>query len=381
VSYGEFMQRTSHGDLVRLLTAWAMLACAAYASCQELNEDPRGFHRLMTSRSESAESEIKLGKAYLTGHGVSKDEKQAAYWFEKAAEAGDPWAQQQIGFFYQAGIGVPIDPARAAHWYQLAAASGLATAKRNLGVAYLWGAGVPMNTEFAAQLFRDAARHGDGRAATYLGNLYYFGRGVAQDKTQGEHWYTVGAKLHDPVAYYNVGELLSTEKDHPHDLVKAAQWLRMSVAGGYVPAIHTLALLLTDHPELGRSDGEALSLFEEGSQYGQWRSSEALGILHRDGRFTPRDPKAAYYYFQLAALQGGEPVKQQLQADMQRLAADLGAKDTTRAAGAAQAWYQEHHATLEFLLDKTDKGAPPGLAIVAPAEGIHAGQLTTVPPS
>jgi TPR repeat protein len=375
------MQRRSHGDVVRRLTAWAMFVCAASASCQELNENRPGPQRLIAARSASAESAIKLGNAYLTGHGVSKDEKQAAYWFEKAAGAGDPWAQQQIGFFYQAGIGVAVDPARAAHWYQLAAANGLVTAKRNLGVAYLWGAGVPMNKEFAAQLFRDAASHGDGPAATYLGNMYYSGEGVTQDRTQSEHWYTVGAKLHDPMAYYNLGKLLSSEKDHPHDLVKASQWLRMSVAGGYVPAIHTLALLLADHPEFSRSDKEALALFEEGSRYGQWRSSEALGVLHRDGRLTSRDPKAAYYYFQLAVLQGGEPLEKQLQADMQLLSAELGAEETAKAAGAAQAWYQEHHETLEFLLDKSNKRMPSGLAIVAPVEGIHAGQLTTVPPS
>jgi hypothetical protein len=375
------MQRTSHSDVVRLLTAWTLLACAACASGQELNGDQRGPQRLVTSRSSSTASEIKLGNAYLTGHGISKDEKQAAYWFEKAAGAGDPWAQQQIGFFYQAGIGVPTDPARAAHWYQLAAANGLVTAKRNLGVAYLWGAGVPMNKEFAAQLFRDAASHGDGPAATYLGNMYYSGEGVTQDRTQSEHWYTVGAKLHDPMAYYNLGKLLSSENDHPHDLVRAAQWLRMSVAGGYVPAIHTLALLLADHPEFSRSDKEALALFEEGSRYGQWRSSEALGILHRDGRFTARDPKAAYYYFQLAVLQGGEPLKKQLQPDMQLLSAELGAEEAAKAAGTARAWYEEHHETLEYLLDKSNRRMPSGLAIVAPVEGIHAGQLTTVPPS
>src|SRR6202008_5000213 len=62
--------------------------------------------------------EMELGAAYLAGRGVPRDEKKAAYWYEKAANAGDPGAQQQIGYFYQAGIGVGRDPARAAQWFE-----------------------------------------------------------------------------------------------------------------------------------------------------------------------------------------------------------------------------------------------------------------------
>lgn len=380
-SNGEYMQSVSRGGFVPFFTAWAavlLVACANRASCQELNAEPGSSQQLMHAGGMSAEKEISLGNDYLSGHGVGKDEKQAAFWYEKAAEAGDPWAQQQIGFFYQAGIGVMADPARAAHWYQLAAASGLATAKRNLGVAYLWGAGVPMDKALAAQLFREAANKGDGLAATYLGNLYCMGQGVKQDKTEAERWYMTAARRRDPTAYFELGTLLSTDA---HDFAKAAEWLRKSIDRGYVPAMHTLAVVLAEHPELARSDHEALSLFEEASKYGQWRSSEALGILHRDGRSVPCDPKAAYYYFQLAVLQGGETARRLLEYDMQRLSSELGARETTAAAAEAQAWYQDHHDAVEFLLNKMAKNTPPGLAIVTPEEGIHAGQLITIPPS
>ena len=76
---------------------------------------------------------------YLAGHGVPQDLQRAAFWYEKAAGAGDPQAQLQIGYLYEAGIGVPKDPVRAFHWYQLAAAGGLVSAKVNLGIAYLFG--------------------------------------------------------------------------------------------------------------------------------------------------------------------------------------------------------------------------------------------------
>jgi hypothetical protein len=340
--------------------------------------DPRESQEMMSRGRPSAEKEIKLGNAYLSGHGVGKDEKQAAYWFERAAEAGDPWAEQQIGFFYEAGIGVTADPTRAVHWYQLAAASGLPSAKTNLGVAYLWGSGVSMDKQLAVELFREAASRGDGHAATYLGNLYYFGGALQRDVTTAEHWYLVGAKLHDPVADFDLGTLYSVG-DHAHDFAKAEEWLRKSAAGGCVPAIHALALLLENHPELARSSHEALSLFQEASGYGQWRSSEALGIIYRDGAVAPRDPNAAYYYFQLSVLQGADNAK--VESSTQLLSAELGAEQTMKLDAAALGWFQEHHDTVEILLNRAAKNTPPGLAIDIPANGMHAGQLTTVPPS
>src|SRR5579863_3953231 len=54
---------------------------------------------------ETIQHEIQLGTAYLAGHGVAQDQKLAAYWYEKAANAGDPFAQNQIGYLYQVGLG------------------------------------------------------------------------------------------------------------------------------------------------------------------------------------------------------------------------------------------------------------------------------------
>ena len=324
--------------------------------------------------------EIQLGNDYLSGHGVNKDEKQAAYWYEKAADAGNPWAQKQIGFLYQAGIGVPADAVRAVHWYQLAAAGGVVSAKTNLGVAYLWGSGVPKDAAMAALLFREAAEKGDGRAAAYLGDVYCLGIGVKQDKAAAERWYMVGAKRHDPLAEFDLGMLFSVE-DHPHDFEKAAKWLRKSMAGGYVPAMHSLALLLQAHPDLGKSDREFLSLFEQASGYGQWRSSHALGILYRDGLLIRRDPAAAYYYLELAVLQAGDAVPKSLSSMLQELSTETGSEVAKKQEAAARDWYRQHPDRIELLIKDHRNGAEEGLAIAAPLTGFHAGQILQAPAS
>jgi len=70
-------------------------------------------------------------RLYLTGQ---KD--QAARQFLKAAEAGHPRAQLQIGYQYNYGEGVPASATEAVRWYAKAAAQNDATAQANLGDMY-----------------------------------------------------------------------------------------------------------------------------------------------------------------------------------------------------------------------------------------------------
>jgi TPR repeat protein len=239
-------------------------------------------HKLQVKAERGfVKEEVELASAYFTGDGVVQDARLAAYRYQKAAESGNPEAQNQVGYFYEAGLGVPADPARALHWYQLSAASGSPDATLNLGVLYVLGLGVEKNVPVAEQYFQEAARKGNGTGATYMGTLNYFGIGVQQDKAAAEHWYTIGQKLHDPMSAYNLGTLYSTVPDHPHDLSKAAGYLRQFVEGGYVPAMHSLAVLLIHHPELARSPDEAVHLLEFAANVGYWRSSLVLGVLVR----------------------------------------------------------------------------------------------------
>jgi uncharacterized protein len=329
-----------------------------------------------------ASQQIELAAAYFTGNGVTQDAKQAAYWYQKAAEAGDPEAENEIGFFYQAGIGVPIDHARALHWYQLAAASGLTRAKVNLGVVYVWGLGVAKDEELAMQFFHEAASRGDGAAASYLGDLYYFGIGVKQDKAAAETWYKTGAQLNDPVAAYNLASLFSVDADHPHDLPKAEALLRPSADAGYIPAIHSLGLLMVNHPELASSPQEGPSLLETSAGAGCWRSSVVLGALARDGKGVPADSKAAYLHFRTAILQGGESAMKLVKYDIAALTKKLGTQQIEALDSDANTWFQQHRTPLLFVYKDGDRRQRfPASALAVSTAGLHAGQLLYVPAS
>jgi hypothetical protein len=324
----------------------------------------------------SIDQQIKLANDYLIGHGVTRDLQQSAYWFEKAAEAGDPQAQTQIGYFYDAGIGVPKDPVLAAHWYQLAAAGGFIDAKVNLGVLYLWGKGVKKNEQLAVQLFREAAEKGSGLAACYLGEVYRFGLSVPEDKAVSEQWYARGAELHNPQAEYKLGLFFFDYRDHAHDLHKAAGLFRASAAAGDVPAMFALGLLLARNPDLAKSPDEPIRLLNVSADAGLWKSSMILGVLTRDGKGVPANDSEAYYHFRAAALQGGDDAKRQVAHDLQELTEKLGPAKTGVLDARAENWYQQHHIKLEFVYEGGESRAKfPDYALAVPENGTHTMQM------
>jgi len=325
--------------------------------------------------------QIELAAAYFAGEGVPQDAGLAAHWYEKAAQSGDAEAENEIGFLYQTGTGVAIDLPRAFHWYQLSSAAGYVKAKVNLGVMYFWGIGVNKNEEFAAQLFREAFEKGDGTAASYLGDMSYFGIGIKQDKEAAERWYANGTKLHDPVAAYDLGSLFSNEPGHVHDLSRAAGFFRRSASDGYVPAMHSLGLILVNHPELARSAEEARTVLQAASQAGSWRSTVLIGVLARDGRGEPADNETAYYDFQLALLQGGDAARKLLANDIDVLSRKLTAERSSALTANAGDWFRQHPTLLAFVGKNGESNKRfPTLARAPVDSDLHAGRLVLLPP-
>ena len=210
------------------------------------------------------------------------------------------------------------------------------------------GLGVKKDVPTAAEYFQKAVDRGNSTGASYLGTLNYAGIGMKQDVAAAECWYTVGQKMNDPNSAYNLGSLYSTAPNHPHDTAKAAGYLRQSAETGYVPAIHSLALLLVHHPELAKSPQESQHLLEYAENAGYWRSSLLLGVLARDGNGMPADPKVAYYHFRVAIRQGDKTAHDLLNFDVNRLTATLGTKQTEAIDADANSWFEQHHLTRAF---------------------------------
>lgn len=77
-------------------------------------------------------AQLRLGLAYSSGIGAEKNPREAFYWFEKAANQGDPVAAHFLARAYAKGIGTHRDPKQVIHWYREAALGSNAFARNKL---------------------------------------------------------------------------------------------------------------------------------------------------------------------------------------------------------------------------------------------------------
>ena len=129
-----------------------------------------------------------LGLDYDGGHGVRRDYKEAAKWYQLAANRNDPISQNNLGSLYQYGLGNPVNYIKAATLYQQSAAQGFAIAESNLGYMYDNGLGVVADKSAAVKWYRQAAEQDYPGAMLNLGIEYMSGMGVERDLPQAYMW-------------------------------------------------------------------------------------------------------------------------------------------------------------------------------------------------
>ena len=142
-------------------------------------------------------AELIVGLKYLDGDGVAANDKLAATWLERAAQAGLAVAQYRLGTMYERGRGVTADAAKATQWYQAAANQGNRKAMHNLAVAYAEGSGVKKDFTEAARWFSRAANLGLSDSQFNLAVLYERGLGVPQSLLDAFKWYAIAAAQGD----------------------------------------------------------------------------------------------------------------------------------------------------------------------------------------
>jgi uncharacterized protein len=295
--------------------------------------------------------ELELAGDYYAGRGVTRDLSQAAYWYKKAAEQGDPGAEVEVGYFFLTGTGVKPDAEQAAKWFQRASASGSRIGKLNLAVLYLRGVGVRQDARLSLKLLNELGESGDPRGEAYLGLVYMLGVGVEANPDLAERWFISAAQHRSPEGNYAMGTLYSVAKGHPHDLQRAVAYLRESADSGYMFAMHSLGLLLVNHPELPQHAGEATTLLEKAAGGGAWRSSVVLAILYRDGKLVPKDPCAAYRWLKIAQSQGGNDADRVIHSDIAVARDALSADQQKQSESAAVEWMGAHPHTNLFVIN------------------------------
>ena len=94
------------------------------------------------------------------------------------AQAGDLYAQNELGIHLALGKGAPKALAEAVRWWTMAAEKGMADAQFNLALAYDQGQGTEQNSAKAVELYEKAASQGNVPAMYNLAELLSIGASV-----------------------------------------------------------------------------------------------------------------------------------------------------------------------------------------------------------
>jgi len=155
----------NRGVLMRSSLVIALLCCLALPACRRLSDI------ISLAEAGDPEAQNRLGFMYDTGEGVPEDDSQALGWYMKAAEQGLDRAQYNVGGMYYKGEGTRQDKVEAALWFQQAAEQGFLQAQLKLGFMYWHGDGVSASNGQAAYWFEMAAEQGNAIARTALAQI------------------------------------------------------------------------------------------------------------------------------------------------------------------------------------------------------------------
>lgn len=99
--------------------------------------------------------------ARVEGYGIEQDQKQAAYWYERAAKQGHAEAQYNLARLYATGQGVARDQGEALRWVRSAASQGYVPAQARFGMRLASGSGIAQDHRLAYFWLTLAYLHGD----------------------------------------------------------------------------------------------------------------------------------------------------------------------------------------------------------------------------
>lgn len=170
-------------------------------------------------------AEFDVGARLAEGRGSAPNYKDAAKWYQRAADRGFAQAQYRLGTLYERGLGLKADAARAQTWYERAAALGNTKAMHNLAVLSASQSNGSPDYATASKWFTDAAERGLADSQFNLAVLYENGLGVEADMAQAYKWLALAARSGDAEAVRRrdilKGKLTGENLAKAEDLVRA----------------------------------------------------------------------------------------------------------------------------------------------------------------
>ena len=287
---------------------WIVVICVVMGSMGAILSSVLGLGIIAAISPRWIPNDVSRGWAYQNGIGVPKDLGKAVELYQKAADQGNPLAQNNLGWLYQNGQGVPKDLKKAVELYQKAADQGNAFGQNNLGWLYQNGQGVPKDLKKAVELYQKAVDQGNALAQTNLGWLYQSGQGVPKDFKKAAELYQKAADQGNAFAQNSLGWLYENGQGVPKDLRKAAELYQKAADQGNAVAQANLGWLYENGQgvpkDLGKAaeiSRKAAELYQKAADQGDAFAQNNLGWLYQNGQGVPKDLEKAAELYQKAA--------------------------------------------------------------------------------
>ncbi len=232
------------------------------------------------AETDKIETQIQFAIAGSFADPKSKlyDAKEAAKWYELAAEKGEAWAMLSLAFLHHEGrLGQP-DPVKAFEWFKQAAEKGNHNLGRaNLSICYERGLGTPVDHAKAAELWQ---KNRNDSIICYLGTIGQCPATVLTYEQELELTKTWAEKKGDAHAQYLLGVRYLRGWGIDANLKTAARWFQRAAKAEHGAALCTLGQLYRDN---GKAVG--CDTTEEGNKKAFEAFQRSAATNYTDGLF------------------------------------------------------------------------------------------------
>jgi len=210
------------------------------------------------------------------------------------AEKGDGAAQTLVAEIYANGLGVRQDPKEAAKWYEKAAEHGVPDAQLQFALMLLEGRLVQQDRDRAFELMRKAAEAGKRLAQFNLAQMLVDSGKL--DEAVG--WYEKAAEAKLPDAQYAMAQIHAEGVGgKSQDLEEARRWLELAARANFDTAQLDLGTWLVEGRGGQVNFVEGFAWLKRAADSGNIAAQNRVAKLYRAGVGVEADPIAAAAWY------------------------------------------------------------------------------------
>ena len=281
-------------------------------SCAEANHpvEREIFEAKKRALSGSAEAQVEIGKTYLEGILVEKNERAAINSFRRAADQGNAEAQYWLGWLYRRGLWVQRSSESALQYFQLAAKQGHAEALRAIAGFYEFGTIFKEDIDQTIHYYRLAAKNGSAEAQYWLGWMYYFGEGLEQSYEMAFKLYKQSADQEFLDAQEHIAELYEEGKGVEKSYRTAFHYYRLCADQGSKTGLEKLGDFYSEGKGVEQSDEKAFKYYQRAD------NDRKVAKCYYFGKGIEQSDEKACEHFDQVIEKGHEPWANDLNSKM-----------------------------------------------------------------